>query len=168
MRVCVVCLTGKPLDSFYRDKHSRDGHRLNCKDCHKEAILKQTPRKSKCQCGNDMAHTSSRCRSCATSLRQDRPLVWKKDIHGYNRAYRNGKAVYEHRIVAEHVMGRSLRFHENVHHKNGVRDDNRIENLELWIKPQPCGQRLSDLLSWICTNYTQEIQALSEGRQVLF
>jgi hypothetical protein len=55
--------------------------------------------------------------------------------------------------VAEHVMvmveklGRSLRKGETVHHKNGVRDDNQPENLELWRR-QPAGQRVTDLVAW--------------------
>ena len=45
-------------------------------------------------------------------------------------------------------MGRPLRDDENVHHKNGVRDDNSPSNLELWTTMQPSGKRVEDLLAF--------------------
>lgn len=53
----------------------------------------------------------------------------------------------EHRYVMSQVLGRPLVKGEEVHHLNGVRDDNRPANLELWTKSQPAGQRVEDRIA---------------------
>ncbi len=84
-----------------------------------------------------------------------RPRERKIDSGGYARiympehprAYKDGRYL-EHRIMMERIIGRLLYDDENVHHINGIRDDNRPENLELWVSSQPSGQRAIDQLIW--------------------
>lgn len=68
-------------------------------------------------------------------------------------ATKNG-AVKEHRIVMEQQLGRYLEPWEQVHHMNADRTDNRPDNLELWLRKQPTGARLSDLLDFVVLHYT--------------
>jgi hypothetical protein len=67
--------------------------------------------------------------------------------HGHPRA-RSRDYVFEHILVMEAHLQRFLLPGENVHHKNGLRDDNRPENLELWTRPQPPRIRVKDAIAW--------------------
>lgn len=78
---------------------------------------------------------------------------WYASTQGYRVRKRDGHLQLEHRVVMEEHLGRFLWPFENVHHKNGLRADNRIENLELWTKPQTPGQRPEDLVDWVVTYY---------------
>jgi hypothetical protein len=58
------------------------------------------------------------------------------------------KRIFEHRHIMEVALGRELHPEESIHHLNGDRLDNRLENLELWSRSQPSGQRVEDLVTW--------------------
>src|SRR5262249_12821362 len=118
--------------------------------------------KCKCTCGTikliDSSNLKSETQSCGCIRRV--PVghkIKRKDGYVYlkikheNRMGGLGNYDFEHIVVMERHLGRSLYADETVHHINGNRSDNRIENLELWSTAHPYGQRVRDLIAWAKT-----------------
>ena len=92
-------------------------------------------------------------REQAAKLQQARIITdWRKNKHRPNRfgyiTVQNGIRGnrFVHRLVMEESLGRPLQPFEHVHHKNGIRSDNRIENLEIVVAHHGKGQRPEDIL----------------------
>lgn len=81
--------------------------------------------------------------------------VWAKD---HPKARKGNPYVREHVLVMEKHLGRYLKLGENIHHKNGIKDDNSLSNLELWTSYQVPGQRVEDLIDFIAKEYPNEIR----------
>jgi hypothetical protein len=92
--------------------------------------------------------------------------VVKPTKEGYRRInLPDGRRVLEHVYVKEQDLGRRLVPGENVHHKNGIKDDNDLGNLELWLVMQPTGQRVTDLMEYIAEYHADAMQQMLAARK---
>jgi len=115
-----------------------------CEDCLKEFKAKKYK--------SGIASKRKYCDSClskklSTHKRKENYYV---DKQGYAWIRINDKFTQEHRYVLEQKIGRKLQKHESAHHINGIRHDNRAENLELWVGPIRYGQRAADIKCHNC------------------
>ena len=136
-----------------RKKFRPSSRHRYCPACRSSRAKKPCP-----QCGKPRQQRSATCSSCCPrsgprsgSWKGGRPrhtdgYVYVK-VPAHPRANSRGY-IFEHIVNLEKKIGRCLLPGENVHHRNGLKGDNRPRNLELWCRPQPSGIRAKDALCW--------------------
>lgn len=148
-------------------------------------VIKETGRNNRgqvtwlcqCECGNQGASTtgtlkSGNTKSCGCLLKESARSRNGVNHPSYKNArwYRSGYVLLSDRhhpnankkgVISEHVLvmvkylGRPLKKGETIHHKNGIRDDNRIENLELRSGQHGQGAKVSDMIEF-CVDYLKQ------------
>lgn len=189
MKQCTKCEESKPLTEFGKNKTYKDGYTNQCKVC-MYAAQKERRKNKDVPCSLRTCDKTARHKGlCAGhygrlrtlgDVQEDIPLQQRRangdgkiTTQGYvlrvvpsHPNARSDGRILEHTLVMSEYLGRPLKKGENVHHKNGDRSDNRIENLELWSTNQPSGQRIEDKIGWaieLIQEYIPEILCLPEN-----
>jgi hypothetical protein len=128
VRFCETCGTQITARTYYRKDGSVKGYYMPDRFC-------------SLSCTGKSAHDTQFKRRSGKFLDKSGYVM----LNPVGRTRKNSYQQPEHRAVMERMLGRKLEAHETVHHKNGIRHDNRPENLELWSGRHGRGQRATDL-----------------------
>lgn len=137
------------------DKLKEKNRELSCAHCNEKFIRPHGKLRTYCS-----RTCSMLARNAVSSVAK--PLgSSRKNSDGYIVEKVESGWIMQHRLVMAKTIGRALKKTERVHHKNGKRDDNRPENLELWTgvgtsKKDPHGIRLVDKVIDMLASLTKE------------
>lgn len=154
---CSACGEVKPAKAFSETRSRPDGPlklHSSCRSCHNARRKERSAVAYRAEQGLPPDAVLPRLTGPVTRTLNAKGYVVLRGMAGHP---------FEHTVVMAAKLGRSLLPHENVHHLNGDRQDNRPENLELWSRAQPPGQRVSDKVAW-CIEFlrAEHPEALSE------
>lgn len=154
---CVVPMCTNPFDSneMCAKRATRARRNQPLEDTPTEPRICSFPDCGRPHKGNGLCSGHLWRQNTGRELKPLRELIsrnggWHTNSSGYVQRFVGGRktAEFQHRFVMELIVGRPLKRQETVHHRNGQRDDNRPENLELWSTSHPYGQRVADKVAW--------------------
>lgn len=159
-KTCSSCRVIKDLESFVKKRSSKDGRTVQCKEC-VNAKTRERRKKNPTQweiqknrnfkkwrekIGVSVDVKPRRRLNGEGYISRDGYISYK--LNGHPCADKNGRVQGSHKVWYEktgHIPKKKI---EHIHHKNGDTLDNRFENLELWTKDHPPGQRVEDKIPW--------------------
>lgn len=154
MKQCTRCQEFKPRDFFWKQKFGEFGLRAECKSCLR--FRKELKKMGLDSCIENKIKKKFKSRSKGSKRRSGYVFVCMK---GHPNAKNKQGIIAQHRLLMSQHLGRPLLSGETVHHKNGIKDDNRLENLELWDRSHGPGERVEDRINW-CIEYLSQYHYL--------
>lgn len=155
------CRFGRLLVVAEAERDARGEFRWLCKcDCGKEKTVLSTflrnGKTTSCGCYRNEISTERLRQISKRNIgkRREQSNNWKGGRKTSRGGYvqvligDTGNYQLEHRYVMEQHLGRKLLPNETVHHKNGIKTDNRIDNLELRASQHGPGQSVEDIVEW--------------------
>lgn len=133
---CSTCKKIFTYANFHRNASKKDGYAGECKNCYKTKNYGKILVCNVCNIPFIINHRNIKkrkhlkCKKCINIIRAEKNKTLNKYIidHGYNR---EKSGAFQHRVVMENHLNRKLLKHEIIHHIDGNKSNNDINNL--WL-----------------------------------